>query len=873
MGELWRQLAALVRRRATDDDVAEELRFHVAMHARDTGDPAVARRRVGPDLLWRERARDAWGWRWLDDVRLDVRYALRTLAKNPGFTGVAVSTLVIGIGINVAVFTVADAVLFKGFRSVRANDRILYIGTQKNGRGCCASYPDYLDWQAEATSFTGMGAVADQQINFSDGSGPPEHYDATRITANGFALLGASPVVGRDFDPGDAKPGATPVAILSSELWDRRYGGDPFVLGRVVRIDGVPTTVVGVMPRGFAFPQNQDLWLPLVPTPEVLTRGRRTLWFAFGRLAPDARFEQARTELATIGQRLQHTYPNTNDGWVPAPRTFTQFFVGVNAPAVYAALWAAVGFVLLIAFANFANLLLARAVGRSREISIRMALGAGRLRIVRQLIVEHLMLAAVAGAVAWWLARWAVAVYETAANPPTRAWSAHLLDFTMDTRVLLYALAVSTGAGLLFGLAPATRLSKIDINERLKDGGRGSTDGGRDLSSLLVRLQAALSIVLLVAAGVMMRSFVHLYAADLGVKPEQVVSALIALPDRSYATPSLRATFFERLERRLTTLPGVESVAIASAAPASGGAQVGYECQGAAATDDQTRPTVTMITIGPEYFRTLGAALIAGRDFREADVDTGLPAAIVNEQFARAAWPGEGAIGKQVRLFNGSSPGAWLTVVGVASDIVQDVTRQRRDPIVYRPFRQQPAANMWVFARTHVPPASLVPAFQRQVQKLDPDLPVWLGPFPLSERLQGTGAYWNTQTEAGLLVVFAAAGLLLAAVGLYAVVAHRVSRRTQEIGVRVAIGATTGDIVGLVVRQGMRPVLIGVGAGLAMSLGVTRALASELVQVSPADPLTYVCSCVVLVSFAAIGCLVPARRAIAVDPVVALRHE
>lgn len=810
--------------------------------------------------------------RWLDDLRLDLRYAVRSLRRNPGFTIVAVSTLVLGIGINVAVFTVADAVLFKGFRSVRDNDRLLYIGTQKNGRGCCASYSDFLDWQAAATSFAGMGAVADQQISFSDGTGAPEHYDATRVTAKAFALLGASPALGRDFDAADVAPGAAPVAVLNSDFWTRRYGADSRVLGRTVRIDGVETTIVGVMPRGFSFPQNQDLWLPLVPTPVLLDRSNRTLWFAFGRLAAGATVAQARAELDTIGRRLARAYPATNEGWVPAPRTFAQFFVGVNAPAVFAALWVAVGLVLLIACANFANLLLDRAIGRSREISIRIAVGAGRSRIVRQLLVENLLLTGAAGAVAWWVAKWAVRVYEAVANPPTRAWSAHLLDFTMDTKVLVYALAVSAAAGLVCGLAPAVRLAHMDVNGPLQDGGRGTTGGRRSGSSLLVGAQAALSVVLLVAAGVMTRSFVHLHAADLGIEPGRVVAALVALPDRSYPDASSRSAFFERLEQQLGAVPGVESVAVASVPPASGGARVGYELQGARDADQRTRPTVTTITVGPGYFRTLGAVLVAGRDFTEADADGSQPAVIVNAEFARRAWPGADPIGRSLRLVDGASSRP-LTVIGVAANIVQDVARQRHDPIVYRPFKQRPASSLWVFARTSLPPAAVAPAFQRQVEALDPDLPVWLGPYPLAERLRGVGAYWDTRNEAALLLVFATAGLLLAAVGLYAMVAHRVRRRTQEIGVRIAMGATRPDILGLVIRQGMRPILIGLAAGLVLSLGTVRALASQLIGVSPADPLTYAAACVVLLTCGLLGCVVPARRAAGVDPVVALRRE
>jgi putative ABC transport system permease protein len=812
---------------------------------------------------------------WLDSLAQDIRDGFRGMRRSPVSTLIAVVTLAIGVGVNVAVFTVTNAVLFKGFRSIDRNDRILYIGTQKDGRGCCASYPDFEDWRAQATTFQGMGAVADLQINLTDSSGAPEHYDASEVTANAFTLLGEAPILGRDFAPSDERPGAAPVAILSYGFWQRRYGTDPAIVGRTMRINGTPTTVIGVMPQGFSFPQNQDLWLPLVPTADLQKRNTRGLWFAFGRMAEGATFESARAELALIGQRLAGAYAQTNDGWVPTPRTFAQFFISVNAAMIYGSLWGAVGFLLLIACANFANLQLARAIGRRREIAVRMALGAGRGRIVRQVVTESLMLSFAGGALGWWIARWGVRGYEATANPPTRAWSEHLLDYTMDHRVLLYAVVISAATGVLFGLVPAIRLSSVDLNAGIKEGGRGATEGqsGKHLSGLLIVAQLALSVVLLTGAGAMIRSFLNLYSADLGVKTEDILTGLVNLPDQTYQGAAARLSFFDRLETRLLALPGVESVTIASAPPASGAARLPYELAGAPAVDEQRRTTVSSLTIGPAYFRTLGATLVSGREFTHADGVSGLPSVIVNDQFAKTSWPGAVPLGKRLRLLDGNTPGAWLTVVGVASNIVQDVTRQRRDPVVYVPYRQQPAGGMWVFARTRVAPGSLAGAFRREVQSLDPDLPVWIGPYPLSERLAGTGTYWSTRQEAALLLVFALVGLLLASVGLYAVIAHSVSLRTQEIGIRMAIGATAREILALVLTQGIRPMSIGLITGLAASYAVNRLLQSELVQVSATDPLTYIVTCIVLVVFGTLGCVIPARRAVRVDPVVALRHE
>jgi putative ABC transport system permease protein len=814
---------------------------------------------------------------WLDSLAQDVRYGCRGLRRSPGFTTVAVMTLAVGIGVNAAVFTVTDAVLFKGFRLIDGNDRILYIGTQKNGRGCCASYPDFVDWRAQAQSFADMGAVADLQIALSDGTGSgAEHYIATQITTNAFHLLGQRPAVGRDFTRSDGLRGAAPVAILRHRFWERRYGKDPGIVGRMIRINGTPTTVVGVMPRGFSFPQNEDLWLPLVPTPDVDKREARGLWFAFGRLADGATFEAARAELETIGHRLASAYPPTNDGWVPQPRTFAEFFVDRDAALIYGAMWGAVGFVLLIACANLANLMLARAIGRAREIAVRLALGAGRWRIIRQLLVESLMLSALGGVAGWWIAKWSVRAYELTANPPARAWSEHLLDYSMDSRVFVYLFAISVAAALLFGLTPAAHLSKLDINGTLKDCGRGAAGGGRghQLSGLLVVGVMALAVVLLAGAGVMVRSFLSMSTADLGVRMANVTSMFLNLPRDRYRGTTEQIAFFDRLKTRLETTPGVESLAIANELPAASVRRVPYEIAGAAPVDDQHRPTVSALTIGPAYFGTLGAPVLSGRDFNDFDGVSGAPAAIVNEEFASTYWPGEDPLGKRLRMFDGATPTAWLTVVGLVSNVAQNsADRQAHEAVVYRPYRQQPVRAMWVIVRAGVPLGSLATTFQRQVHAIDADLPIWIGPFALRDLVAAMGNYWRLGNNAALFMVFAAVALCLASIGLYAVVANSVHRRTQEIGIRIAIGATAPDILTLVFRQGMLPSAIGLTIGIAASFAVMPVLETQLVRVSPIDPATLVATAAVLIVSATLGCWLPAHRAMRVDPVVALRHD
>jgi predicted permease len=474
----------------------------------------------------------------------DVRFAVRMMRARPGFSAGAVLMLALGIGLNAAVFSVTNSVLFKGFRLVEGNDRILYIGAQRNGRGCCASYPDFLDWQAQATSFDAMGIIADLKVTLRDRSGFPETFSATQVSSNTFQLLGQRPILGRDFSRADDRPGAPRVAILSYGFWERRYGRNPRIVGDVVAVNGEPTTVIGVMPQGFAFPQNQDLWVPLVHTPDLRKRDARNLWFAFGRMSDGVTRTSAAAELEIIGERLARAYPDTNEGWIPRPLTFSEFFVGRNATLTYGALLGAIGFVLLIACANLANLMLARAMGRVREVSVRLALGATRVRIVRQLLVESVMLSTFGGLLGWWIAKWGVRAYALAVNPPTRGWSDDLVDYAVDHRVFLYLVAISIGTGLLFGLVPAIRLAMLDAGASVKEGGRGVlVAGGRRTSTLLVVAEVALAVMLLAGAGVMIRSFLNMHTAPIGVPTNNALTMMMSLPIRDIRMRMRRSRF------------------------------------------------------------------------------------------------------------------------------------------------------------------------------------------------------------------------------------------------------------------------------------------------------------------------------------------
>ena len=878
--EAWARLAAFFHKPQLDRELEDELTAHLELatedHLRNGMSLLDARRLARIELggieSVKEAHRDSRGLPWLDGIVHDVRYALRGLFRSPGFAVTAIATIAVGIGVNAAVFTVTNAVLFKGFPLIKENDRLLYIS---NG-GCCISYPDFVDIRDQAKSFEAMGITHGIGKVVSDQTGYPEHSEVTEISADTFKTAGPRPILGRDFVPQDEILGATPVAILSYSFWQHRYAKDLSIVGQTVRMNGASTTIVGVMPEGYSFPQTVDVWVPLVRTERVMNRDNTDTWFAFGRLAPGVTVQNGRVELESLIKRLETVYPIAHAREHLVVGDFSQFFIGPNAAVLYGSMWGAVGFVLLIACANLVNLLLARAVGRSREISVRIALGAGRWRIIRQLLIESLILSSIGGAFGWWLAKWGVRGYELAmANKSP--WL--IVDYSMDHRVLAYLIAISAGTGILFGLAPALRLSKLDVNSNLKDGGRGAigergAGRGRHLSSLLVTGEMALAIVLIAGAGVMIRSFLKIHNADMGIDAANILAGSIDLPAAKYPGPDERNSFFDRLTTRLEALPGVESVALTEQLPTNGATRYPYELEGAPPAAPGDRPKLRALKINPPYFRTLRAKLLSGREFADSDGATAPPVAIVNQLFATTYWPGHNPVGQRIRLFelnpSDKTPGPWLTVVGVVSNIVQaDQNRQRVDPMVYLPYRQTPGGGMWILARTRVAPLSLAAALRHEVQVLASDLPMY-GPFDMVERLE---RFWDSRFYGTLFVTFAAIALLLASVGLYTVIAHSVNQRTQEIGVRMAMGATGRDILALVFKQGMLPLGIGLAIGLAGSLAVNTILKSALVEVSPTDPIALAAASAVLILAALFGCLIPARRAIRVDPAVALRNE
>ena len=890
MRRLVARMKALLHRSRREREMHEEIESHFVLHVDEnlragmTRDEAIrsARMKFGnvDDIM--ESCREASGFPLLEGIFQDFRYAIRGMRRSPAFTAVAVAILALGIGINVIVFTVTNAVLFEGFPLVKDNDRVVYLSS---GRGCCASYPDFEDWRAQAKSFEGMVPIHGIQQSFSDNSGFPESFQVSEVGVGAFQLAGQQPIAGRDFLPTDELPGAPRVAILRYSFWERRYGKDPTIIGREVRVNGETATIVGVMPNGFSFPQNSDLWVPLIPTPQARDRGERGLWFVFARLRPGVTVESSRAEMETIGRRLGDAYPLTNQGrnLIPQVQQFHEFFIGDNATRIYQAMLVAVVFVLLIACANLANLLLARATDRSREAWMRIALGAGRWRIVRQLFVESLSLSALGGFFGWWIAKLGVRLFALRASGPSLSdsiggdWFNNTVDFTMDYRIFVYMVVVSMVTGVLFALVPAFRLSKLDINVSLKEGARGSTDSrtARRLSTLLVAAEMALALVLITGAGVMVRSFLNIYNARLGFKPGNIATALFALPNARYATPEAQYSFYSRLKSKLEAVPGVDAVAIASQPPTASLFGEPYELDNtvSGSVDAQSRPVVSRSVVGAAYFSALGVALLSGREFSEIDRIESEPVAIVNHHFASAAWPNQDAVGKRLRFLSTNGAGeVWRTVVGVVPNLAfRDRTRQQTAPMVYLPYLQQPRSEMWLVVRTRATAGSLSNVIRQEVQYIDPDLPPKLGPFSLADFL--ADSYLYRATTGAMFLVFAAIALLLASVGLYAVIAHFVGRRTAEIGIRMALGGTERDIRMMVLRHGLTPICMGLVIGVAGSVAVGQLLKAQLVGVSPIDPLSFIIAAAALTLGGTLGCLIPARRASRIDPVTALRKD
>ncbi len=809
------------------------------------------------------------------NIRQDLKFAIRALVKHPGFAFVAIAALGLGIGVNATVFTLVNAVLLRGLPYENA-DRLFYLecsNPSENRDRLQVSHPDFLDWRQASESFEGMAAYTEGTVNLSEAGKLPERYMGCWLTANGFDLISQPTVLGRGFTPADDQPGAAPVAILGHSVWKNRYGSDPTVIGRVVQINAVSTEVIGVMAPGVRFPDNNDVWLPLSHSDLALkrkeNRSARELG-VFGLAKKGVPQTQAQSEMTGIAARLESQNQETNKGIAVNVKTFNEAFNGGPIKVVFLALMGAVGFVLLIACANVANLLLARAVGRSREISIRTAIGASRWSVIRQLLTESVLLAFLGGAVGLLLSFVGVWAFDRAvADVGKPYW----IEFKMDPLVFAFLFAICLVTGLLFGLAPALQALKTDINEVLQEGGRGNSrsSGGRRLSGLLVSLELALALILLVGAGLLVRSGLNMYNLDTGVVVENLLTMRVGLPEAKYKDDDAVYRFQEALLDRVRAAAGIESVAITASPPLWGGARDPMEIENQVVEDKSKLPQMVRISISPGYIHTLGASLLRGRDFSSSDGSAGSEKVMINRRFAEKYWPdGSDPIGKRIRWVLEDKPGPWLEVVGICSNVRQNSPGDPIEAAAYVPLRQETPRFFNLVARGQVPSDAMAVTLRQEIQKLDENLPAY-DVRTMEEHF--ARASWPYRVFGTTLSIFALIALLLSGVGTYAVIAYSVSRRTQEIGIRMALGASSQKVVGLVLKQGAWHVALGLILGLAGAFGVSRVLEALLVQVTPTDPATFGLVTLLLTGCAFAACLVPALRASRVSPVEALRAD
>jgi len=865
-------------------DVEEELRFHLEMAEEEAlrrGTPVrEARVRAGGLVQASEAVCEQGAIGWLGDLFRDSRHAARNLAKNPLFTATALASLALGIGANTAIFTVVNAAFLRPL-PYAAPGRIVWV-TEHDAKLNHSSVmmPEYAAWTQNNTTFERLSAYQRAfGANLVAPNQAAERVQADHITPDFFAMLGVRPQIGRDFQPGENEPGRNTVALISDSLWRNYLHASPDVLGKTILLDGTPKTVIGVMPPGHIYPvaDGAEAWLPdaVDARGSVPSHSRRDV-SVIGRLKPGITVEQARANLEVITRSMDGQYPEPFLSLHPALSVRVlplqeQLTTG-SRNAIYV-LMGAVGCILLIVCANVANLFLARSLAREREVAIRVAIGASRFRIVRLLLAESLLLGAAGGLLGILIA------YCTASA------LAFLLPETIphqtpiDPHVLAFAAASSLGAGILFGLSPSLAASKLDLNTTLKEGGAQQLDrrGRTSVRGSLAIAQLALSLVLLVGAGLLMRSFVSVLNVSLGFDARNVLLADIWLTPSKVTDPVRQIDFFHRTLAALKVLPGVQFAALASEPPL--GASVTYGRLGLRGEGGPATQEVVYITsVSSDYFRALRIPLLAGRLFDEREQDGSPRVAIISQSAARILFKDQNPVGRRVlepkpKIKDGKiqfDESNWLTVVGVAADIRHEGLDKPVWPELYEPFEQSPFAEMNLVLRGYSDPSALVPAIRKAVQEIDREQPVF-GLATMETLLSGSVA--QRRQRAYVLGTFAFVSLMVAMVGVYGVMAYSVTRRTHEIGVRIALGAQRGDVLAMVVGEGLTIALIGVAIGLALSLALTRVLASFLFGVGPRDAATFASVSAALVVATCVASYVPARRATRVDPIRALRHD
>jgi putative ABC transport system permease protein len=807
----------------------------------------------------------------LADFLQDLRFAVRMLRKSPGFTAVAVIALALGIGANTAIFSVVNTVLLRPL-PYKDPDQLVMVWEDATRHGYPRDTPaaaNFVDWRDQNSVFTGMAAIADMNFNLT-GTGDPERLKGRRVSANLFPLLAVDPQLGRVFSAAEDQPGAAKVTLLSYRLWQRGFGGDPAIVGKPLTLNSETYTIVGVMPARFQFPEKDDeLWVPIALDASAAANRNRHYLEVLARLKPGVTLQQARTEMTTIGARLQQQYPKSNADLGVAVTSLHEHLVGDIKPALLILL-GAVGLVLLIACANVANLLLARAAIRQKEIALRVALGARRWRLLRQFMTESVLLATVGGIVGLAIAYVGLVLLRTFI--PENISQAR--EISLDFKVLGFTLLVSILTGLVFGLAPAIQAARLNQSETLKEGGRDSVTGrsGKRIRGLLVTAEVAVSLVLLIAAGLLINSFLRLRNIDPGFRVDHLLTMKIELPEPKYEEMERRTTFYNDLIQRVQSLAGVRAAAVTTNLPLyRQGNSISVRLEGKPEPQPGQELIVVTRIVSPGYFDTMSIPLLAGRPISDQDSETSPNVVVISETMAKRFWPGEESIGKRLAAGRVRSDADWIQVVGIVKDVRQFELNAEPRPQMYLSYRQADFfAPEDLVVRTDIEPASVAVTVRKAVWEIDKDQPV-SNIRTMEDILADSIA--RQRFSMLLLGVFAGVALLLAAVGIYGVMSYSVAQRTHEIGIRMALGAQTGAVLKLAVGYGLKLVLAGVAVGLVAAFILTRLMSTLLFGVTPTDPATFALISLLLISVAALASYIPARRATKVDPLIALRYE
>ena len=888
----WRRLFSVLPRSRTQlrADVDDELRFHLEMRVQDLivrglspGDARAEAVRTFGDLrsvrsecmvIDERRTRRVHRKELVHLMWQDVRFAARALRKSPGFTVAAVLCIGLGIGVTTTIFSAVESILIRPLPYADGDRLVAIYGANEklNAHGSNISYPDYVSWRDENRSFetVGMWTWTTHALSGACSGSPSceaERVDGAAVTPNLFPLLGVRPLYGRTFVAGEDRDGSNRVLLLSYGVFLQRFAADPAIVGRTTLVDGVPYTVVGVMRPGFNFPERGKVWVPFTPATNE-GRGNRGYAGAIARLRPGITLAQARADLAAISARLAKEFVDENFGWYAEAITLRDDLTGDLRKPLLVFL-GAVGFVLLIACVNVANLMLARGATRQREIALRIAIGAGRARIARQVLTESALLAGVGAALGIGLAMFGVQLLRFAFPDDVPFY----IVLGLDGTALAFAVLLAAVTALLFGAAPALRAGDVDLNATLRDGARTSGGlAGSRLRSTLVVAEVALSLVLMIGATLLLRSYRSLQGTDLGFQERGVLTLRLSLPFSKYGQPTRRLAFYDQLLSRVRSLPGVETVGSAQGIPFSG-----WDVQAEMAIEGRPQPrrgeelVVHYQWVTPDYFKAVGVPLVRGRWLTPADRDTVAPVAVINQLLARRAFPDVDPLGKRIKLGGLGSRDPWVTVVGVVGDFRHYRLPQPMGPAIYYSYASQPTLTQALAIRTRLDdPLALVPAVRGFIRELDADVPAYQ---VRTLEQQVSRSLWRQRLQGQVLGVFAGLAMMLASVGLYGVISYTVAQRTRELGVRVALGATRRDVIALVLAQGLRLTLLGVVVGIVGALALTRVVGSLLHGVRPTDPFTFVAVPLVLAVVALAASYVPALRATHVDPLMTMRAE